>query len=188
MKSGSQIHMNGLAVKRQSRKWYLIHDLERNSISNLSEVAESDNMVPPGMSRPCLGMGMVANTGILDSRTLITAGKNAELNSSILPTSSMMKRSVSSLTWFNKKYTVYFLLHRDQSRTNFKNIIMQANKHTSMWSLIFHNSQLLTCSSGNANDSKDATSTLYFPTVGHLTDSELQRTQKVILCANVSRL
>jgi len=72
---------------------------------------------------------MVANTGILDSITLITAGKNAELNSSILPTSSMMKRSVSSLT----------------------------------------------CSSGNASDSKDATSTLYFPTVGHLTDSGLQK-------------
>jgi len=76
---------------------------------------------------------MVANTGILDSITLITEGKNAELNSSILPTSSMMKRSVSSLT----------------------------------------------CSSGNASDSKDATSTLYFPTVGHLTDSGLQKEQSV---------
>lgn len=67
-------------------------------ISSLCKVAKEDNKVPPGMSRPFLGIGMVANTGILDSITLITAGKNAELNSSILPTSSMMKRSVSSLT------------------------------------------------------------------------------------------
>jgi hypothetical protein len=37
-------------------------------------------------------------------------------------------------------------------------------------------SELLTCNSGNASDSKDATSTLYFPTVGHLADSGLQDT------------
>lgn len=32
----------------------------------------------------------------------------------------------------------------------------------------------LTCNSGNASDSNDATSTLYFPTLGHLIDSGLQ--------------
>lgn len=31
-----------------------------------------------------------------------------------------------------------------------------------------------TCNSGNANASKDAISTLYFPTLGHLRDSGLQ--------------
>lgn len=32
----------------------------------------------------------------------------------------------------------------------------------------------LTCNSGNASDSNDAKSTLYFPTVGHLKDSGLR--------------
>lgn len=63
-----------------------------------SQAPKLGKMVPPGMSRPYLGSGMVANTGMLDSITLITAGKNAELNNSILPTSSTMKRSVSSFT------------------------------------------------------------------------------------------
>ncbi|KAJ1403850.1 hypothetical protein SESBI_26974 [Sesbania bispinosa] len=31
----------------------------------------------------------------------------------------------------------------------------------------------LTCNSGSASDSKDAISTLYFPTLGHLRDSGL---------------
>lgn len=55
--------------------------------------------LPSGMSLPNFGTGMEAKTGIFDSKTLRTAGKNEELNNSILPTSSMMKRSVSSLTY-----------------------------------------------------------------------------------------
>lgn len=54
--------------------------------------------VPPGISLPDFGTGTDANRGTLDSRTLNTAGKNDELNSSILPTSSITNRSVSSLT------------------------------------------------------------------------------------------
>lgn len=82
-------------------------------------------VVPLGMSRPNLGIGMDARIGISAWSTFRTAGKNNELNNSILPTSSMTKRSVPSLT----------------------------------------------CNSGNASDSNDAISTLYFPTVGHLRDS-----------------
>lgn len=54
--------------------------------------------VPAGISRPTFGIGTEAKIGTLDSRTLKTAGKKDELNSSILPTSSMTNRSVSSLT------------------------------------------------------------------------------------------
>lgn len=36
-----------------------------------------------------------------------------------------------------------------------------------------HGESNLTCNSGSASDSKDATSTLYFPTLGHLRDSGL---------------
>eukprot|EP00268_Persea_americana_P005023 TRINITY_DN11678_c0_g1_i7.p1 TRINITY_DN11678_c0_g1~~TRINITY_DN11678_c0_g1_i7.p1 ORF type:complete len:109 (+),score=16.78 TRINITY_DN11678_c0_g1_i7:500-826(+) len=43
-------------------------------------------------------MGMVAKIGILDSKTFRTAGKKDALYNSILPTSSMIKSSVSSLT------------------------------------------------------------------------------------------
>ena len=54
--------------------------------------------IPSGISLPNFGIGIEAKTGIFDSKTLTTAGKNDELNNSILPTSSMMKRSVFSLT------------------------------------------------------------------------------------------
>lgn len=53
--------------------------------------------IPAGISRPNFGIGIEAKSGIFDSRTFRTAGKNDELNNSILPTSSMMNRSVSSL-------------------------------------------------------------------------------------------
>jgi hypothetical protein len=54
--------------------------------------------LPAGISLPNFGTGMEAKIGIFDSKTFRTAGKNEELYNSILPTSSMMKRSVSSLT------------------------------------------------------------------------------------------
>jgi hypothetical protein len=54
--------------------------------------------VPPGISRPNFGIGTEAKIGMLDSRTFRTAGKKDELYISIFPTSSTMKRSVSSLT------------------------------------------------------------------------------------------
>lgn len=119
--------MNWLVKSNQGNGIYckILYGITIISISSLSKVPKQDNMVPPGMFRPFLGIGMVANTGILDSITLITAGKNAELNNSILPTSSMIKRSVSSLTWyFNKKYEVNYLFHHNQSTTNFQNFIM----------------------------------------------------------------
>ena len=82
-----------------------------------------------------------------DSRTRNTAGKNNELKSSIFPTSSITNRSVSSLNWkWNRKSTSYWEIGDEAKRT---------------------------CNSGKANDSNDATSTLYLPTVDHLMDSTL---------------
>lgn len=60
---------------------------------------ESKGNLPAGISLPNFGTGMEAKIGIFDSKTFRTAGKNDELYNSILPTSSMMKRSVSSLTY-----------------------------------------------------------------------------------------
>jgi len=59
---------------------------------------QSMGSLPAGISLPNFGTGMEAKIGIFDSKTFRTAGKNDELYNSILPTSSMMKRSVSSLT------------------------------------------------------------------------------------------
>jgi len=53
--------------------------------------------IPPGISRPCFGIGMVAKRGMFESKILSTAGRKEELYSSILPTSSMTNKSVSSL-------------------------------------------------------------------------------------------
>lgn len=60
--------------------------------------------IPAGISRPAFGIGTVARNGLLDSKTRSTAGKNKELNSSILPTSSITKRSVSSLIWKSNQH------------------------------------------------------------------------------------
>jgi hypothetical protein len=59
---------------------------------------EKMQTLPAGISLPNFGTGMEAKIGIFDSKTFRTAGKNEELYNSILPTLSMMKRSVSSLT------------------------------------------------------------------------------------------
>ena len=135
-------------------------------ISSLCKVAKEDNKVPPGMSRPFLGIGMVANTGILDSITLITAGKKC---------------------WTEQLHFTHFI--NDEEICFFLDLTFQQGIWRalpfgfciiiSQHRLSKHNSELLTCSSGNASDSKDATSTLYFPTVGHLTDSGLQKEQSV---------
>ena len=54
-------------------------------------------ILPAGISLPNFGIGTEARRGTLDSRIFRMAGKKYELYNSILPTSSMMKRSVSSL-------------------------------------------------------------------------------------------
>jgi len=77
----------------------------------------------------------------------------------------------------NMKCITFCIIINQQFNTDFRNLFMHqlTNKNIRTRPFRFHDSELLTCSSGNASDSKDATSTLYFPTVGHLTDSGLQK-------------
>jgi N-acyl-L-homoserine lactone synthetase len=70
-----------------------------------------------------------------------------------LPTSSMMKRLVSSLTL----------------KTNAKPVSQCSSIQIIKEMMSWQN----TCSSGKAIDSKDAMSTLYLPTLGHVIDSWL---------------
>lgn len=65
----------------------------------MGNVKVREKKLPSGISLPNFGIGIEAKIGIFDSKTFTTAGKNDELYNSILPTSSMMKRSVSSLTY-----------------------------------------------------------------------------------------
>lgn len=76
----------------------------------MGELSFYECTLPPGISRPNLGMGIEATTGIFDSKTLRTAGKNDELYNSIFPTSSMMKRSVSfsTCTRYQLQYHSYY--------------------------------------------------------------------------------
>ncbi|KAK2966840.1 hypothetical protein RJ640_027799 [Escallonia rubra] len=90
----SKLHANLRKLQVIGMKTTEMQDTAQSFSSMAKEVLRSTERI----SRPDFGMGMVAKTGMLDSRTFNTAGKNEELYSSILPTSSMMKRSVPSLT------------------------------------------------------------------------------------------
>lgn len=78
--------------------WLNNQNLFINIKNKINFKLQLKSIAPPGMSRPDLGMGMEAKKGTLESRILKTAGKKEELYSSILPTSSIMKRLVPSLT------------------------------------------------------------------------------------------